>query len=509
VTAEAVEFDGVPPAFLYRPPRVRSLLSKVTKVCRSVNRLLEPEQALSIDVATGLKADGAPASLEAAIISPRQNLKTFCLEDIILTRMLDPDDSSRLFIWTAQQLDTTQETFLHFEALFTSDDFPHLQRRLRKITSGNGQEQIELVNGRRLKFKARSKKSGQGLTGDVVVFDEAFALEPAHMGALLPTLSTRRRATVLYGSSAGHEDSEVLRGVRDRGRKGGPGAPAYIEFCAPGSFTDPGCEFPGCRHTPDMQGCTLDREDFVQLANPMAGRRITWKFLRDERLSMPPLMYARERLGWWDEPDDIHTPPITVEAWRSRVDPESAIVDGGRVVLAAEIALDRKSGSIAAAGWRGDGKAHVGLVAHDGGTEWLLPRLIELARTHTTHEIKRGEKRCPAIILDPTSPAGTLIDPLRQAGIEPVLMTAREVATSCGDMQDALTDGTVWHRDTPTVDVAIGGAVRRDLGDGGWALGRRKSAAVSVDITPAVVVFNARWGLTQVITTYDLLDSVV
>jgi hypothetical protein len=62
-------------------------------------------------------------------------------------------------------------------------------------------------------------------------------------------------------------------------------------------------------------------------------------------------------------------------------------------------------------------------------------------------------------------------------------------------MQDALTDGVVWHRDQPAVDVALTGAVKRDLGDGGWALGRAKSAKVSVDITPFVALTNARWGL--------------
>jgi hypothetical protein len=495
--------ETVEPTFLYRPPRDRSLLTKVEKVCQSVNRMLEPEQALAVDVLTGVKADGSPASLEAAVISARQNLKTYVLENIVLTRLLDPHDSSRLFIWTAQQLDTTQETFINFQALFTSDDFPHLSRRLKRISSGNGQEEIELVDGRRLKFKARSKKSGQGLTGDVVVFDEAFALEPAHMAALLPTLSTRRRATVLYGSSAGHEFSEVLRTIRDRGRTGGRGAPAYIEFCAPGSWANPGCESPGCRHTPDMQGCALDRRDLVQLANPMAGRRITWEFLEDERLSMPPLEYGRERLGWWDDPDGGSVPPIPVDDWQTRKDPQSSIPDDAPIVLAAEIALDRKSGSIGVAGWRADGAAHVELIDHRNGIDWLLPALLGYAQRHTLHELQRGTDRqrlrCPAVVIDPTSPAGTLVDPLRKAGIEPVLMTTREAGLAAAGLQDAVESRQVFHLGQPPVDIALSGAVRRDLGDGGWAFGRKKSGS---DITPLVVVTNARWALTEAISLH-------
>jgi hypothetical protein len=496
----------VEPAFLYRPPRDRSLLPKVEKVCQSVNRMLEPEQALAVDVLTGIKVDGSPASLESAVISARQNLKTYVLENIVLTRLLDPHDSSRLFIWTAQQLDTTQETFINFQALFTSDDFPHLSRRLKRISSGNGQEEIELVDGRRLKFKARSKKSGQGLTGDVVVFDEAFALEPAHMAALLPTLSTRRRATVLYGSSAGHEFSEVLRGIRDRGRAQASGSPAYIEFCAPGSGANPGCEAPGCPHTTDMRGCVLDREDLVQLANPMAGRRITWEFLRDERRSMPPLEYARERLGWWDEPDGSAAPPVTVQAWQACLDPVSSLPEDSPVVLAAEIALDRKSASIGVAGWREDGAAHVELIDHRPGTDWLLPALLGYAQRNRLHNLARGKIRCPAVVIDPTSPAGTLVDPLRKADIEPVLMTTREAGVAAGGLQDAVTEKKIFHRGQDQIDRALAGAVRRDLGDGGWAFGRKKSGAV--DITPLVVVTNARWALSGAIAVYDVLDSI-
>ena len=45
--------------------------------------------------------------------------------------------------------------------------------------------------------------------------------------------------------------------------------------------------------------------------------------------------------------------------------------------------------------------------------------------------------------------------------------------------------------------MAIQGAVRRHLGDGLGVLAGRKSASASVDITPAIVLTNARWALTE------------
>jgi len=57
--------------------------------------------------------------------------------------------------------------------------------------------------------------------------------------------------------------------------------------------------------------------------------------------------------------------------------------------------------------------------------------------------------------------------------------------------------------------VALLGAVKRDLGDGGWAFGRRKShEQQQADITPLVAVTNALWGLSMTQPEYDLLASV-
>ena len=53
------------------------------------------------------------------------------------------------------------------------------------------------------------------------------------MGALLPTLTTRPMAQVVYASSAGGLDAAVLRGIRDSGRAGNKPRLAYLEWCDP------------------------------------------------------------------------------------------------------------------------------------------------------------------------------------------------------------------------------------------------------------------------------------
>jgi hypothetical protein len=95
------------------PPRTESLLPKVRKICQLLGETPEPEQEFCIDVLTGRKYDGTPANLSGAVICARQNLKTYCLERIVLTLMLEPQSDVKLILWTSQQLTTCDETFDH------------------------------------------------------------------------------------------------------------------------------------------------------------------------------------------------------------------------------------------------------------------------------------------------------------------------------------------------------------------------------------------------------------
>jgi hypothetical protein len=99
--------------------------------------------------------------------------------------------------------------------------------------------------------------------------------------------------------------------------------------------------------------------------------------LLDERQSLPPAEYGRERLGWWDKPDVAEAPKITSEAWAALKDSGSTPVDP--VSFGIYINKDRTSSAIGVAAYRADGLIHVGVVpARDGeqfdqlpGTGWI------------------------------------------------------------------------------------------------------------------------------------------
>jgi hypothetical protein len=149
-----------------------------------------------------------------------------------------------LVVWSAHEMNTTNEAFEDVVNLI--EGCPALSKRLDPsfgkdpgVMRGNGTQLVRLLPspecryGQRLKFKARTHGGGRGLTGNKIILDEAFALEKSHMGSLLPTLSAVQDPQVVYGSSAGLSKSEVLRGIRDRGRSGSSPRLGYLEFCAP------------------------------------------------------------------------------------------------------------------------------------------------------------------------------------------------------------------------------------------------------------------------------------
>ena len=494
----AVLLDRAPvePAFLHVPAnRIGSEVDEVAKVCQAMGEPLDAEQWVSVDALTSIRSPGIPARLEAGIVSARQNLKTFCLERIILTKMIRPDvpglQPIRVVTWSAHEFPTAQETFRHFDELIETHDF--LRRRVLKVSRGNGEEEIVFrVAGakmtRRLLFRARTKTGTRGLTGDVVVLDEGFALQPAHMGSLLPTLSTRRRAQVFYGSSAGLETSGVLRGVRDRGRAGGPGAPAYVEFCAPREA----CEIDLCAHDPGTRGCALDREDLWLLANPALDRRISREYIAAERLALPPEEFARERLGWWDDP--AGDAPISLEMWSAAADPTS--VSAGRPAFGVDASPRLKSTAIIAATWRTDGRRHLEVVEYRSGTGWVLARLKELRKS------TRGK-----IVIARGSPAFALVPDLMAARVPLELLSDAELAQGCSNLEADLRAERpdVVHTGDPIFERAVQGASSRAHGDGGWLWVRKTSAA---DICPIVGATVADIGLRKLVKpARDLMNT--
>jgi hypothetical protein len=329
---------------------------------------------------------------------------------------------------------------------------------------------VELESGERIRFLARSGGAGRGFTGRKLYLDEAYALVAAEMAAVLPTLSTADNPQVWYTSSAGRAESDHLRSIRDRGRNHEHADDlAYLEWCARSATPDP------------------DDINEQAAANPSAGHRISFEYIARERAALSGELglpeFLRERLGIWDDPR--LTPPIFGDGeWEACA--SDSKIDGEKTIVA-DISPNRDWAAIAVAGYNTDGKVHVELTGkkrepdHRKHTAWLLPRLVELANKHDARV---------ALLIGAGSAASSLIPGLEAEGIDADLIPTSEMSAACGWLYDAVLDRRLTHIAQPALDQAVEDAAKKDVGDGAFAWGRRKSLS---DITPLYAVTLAAW----------------
>jgi hypothetical protein len=389
---------------------------------------------------------------QVAVLVPRQNGKGSILEARELFGMFVLGE--RLIIHSAHKFDTSQEHFLRMQALIEGN--PDLDKHVASMAKANGKESINLKNGCRLKFKARTiSGSGRGFSSDLLILDEAMLLPEQALDAMLPTLATRANPQVWFTSSAGTPDSAALWRIVRRGR-GNAKRLAYWEWGLPvGS---------------DMS----DRGNWA-VANPGLGYRLSVAALEDDYEAMTPEGFGREHGGVWD--DQIDPGVFPAGSWDACSDDVSAIA--GPVMYGLDVAWDRSTSTVSAAGAREDGLPHMETVLNRPGTDWIVPDLTRICA------VNGG-----SVVIDPASPAGSLIEDLTRAGVRVHTVTAREYAQACGFMFDAVRDRMVRHLPEPELASAQAAASLRELA-GAFAWDRRKPSS---DITPLVAATLALHG---------------
>ena len=445
------------PRLLTQPAGVvASSGEEAAELAASAGLVLDPWQRFALDVALGERADGQWGAFEVGLVVPRQNGKGAVLEARELAGLFLFGE--RLILHSAHEFKTAAEAFLRVKVLVDNTD--DLRKKVKQIRTSHGDEGIELLTGQRLRFVARSRGSGRGFSGDCVVLDEAFNLGPQEMGALLPTLSARPNPQVWYASSAPMTTSVQLHAVRRRAVAGGSDRLAYLEWSAT-EDADP-----------------QDPAERAQ-ANPALGLRIPAEFVEAEWSAMPPEEFARERLGIPEPEPGSAAAAIPEGVWMALGDPSSEWI--GRPVGVADVSPDGRC-ALVLAGLRADGVRHVELVDSRAGTGWVAERRAELTKRYGAQVWVR----------DPSGPAVELEGEWRD-------LTGREYTEACAGFVRAATDAAVppserfrWRcaadLERPLM-VALGGAVRREKGDGALVWARRRSG---VDISP-VVALSVGW----------------
>jgi hypothetical protein len=456
-----------------RPDYVSSAGQEAIELAESAGLYLDPWQQLVLTDSLGERRDGKWAAFEVGLIVSRQNGKGSVLEARELFGLFLGGE--RTIVHTSHLFSTSLDAFRRITSLIQNT--PDLDRKVNQYRQTTGQEGIELTNGARLRFLARSKGSGRGWPVDLVIWDEAYELTDEHVDALLPTLASRPNPQLWYTSSPVLDSTTgaPLTAMRKRGIAGDPNL-AYFEWSAP-------------------SGTDLDDRAAWALANPAMGYRISEEFIARERAAMSDEGFARERLCIWP-PEGAEWRVIPEADWRAAADSSSVMVDP--VAMAAVVSADRAWVSIAAAGARTDGRLHVELVARVGVGD-ALARITELT-----------ERWSPcAWVIDEGGPSKSLAESVAASGIELTKPTMRDVAGAAGALYDGIAGRPQPDPETgllgadprvirwtckpelePAFTGAVAGAIKRPLG-AGWAWDQ---LAASVDIGPLIAAGNALWG---------------
>lgn len=481
------------PRVSWIPPYVSSAGAEAIELAALAGLVLDPWQQFILAEALGERSDGKWAAFEVGVVVPRQNGKGGFLEARELAGLFLLDEL--LLIHSAHQFDTSLEAFGRLLTLI--EETPELDRRVQRVSRSHGEEGITLrcpKGLQRIRFRTRTAGGGRGFSCDCLILDEAMILPRKMHGALMPTMAARMKKTpsgpqIWYTGSAVdeevHEHGVVFAKVRERGMAGGD---PELMFCE--HSVDPAV------YEADPVKVATDPKAWAQ-ANPGLGIRIDPRLVAAEQRSMDARTFATERLGigHWPVTSEDSARVIPLEKWKACADQDSRI--SGAKVFAVDVTPDRGKASIAVAGPREDGLSHVEIVANAAGTGWLVDRCVALKAKH---------EGC-RFVVDPRSPAGSLIADLVDAGVTPDEVDTQDYARACGTFYDLAVETKLRYRaPQPELDLAVGAASRRSLGDS-WAWARRSPA----DISPLVAATLAVWGAQTVSgppQVWDLNDVV-
>jgi hypothetical protein len=455
----------IAPRYRWEPLSARTLGKDAVDWWESHGGRLDEWQKFALEGILGVDSEGKWVATESGMNVARQNGKGVVLQ--VVEGFCAFELHYPVVMHTAHEFATSQEHQIRLE--YFIQNAPALHRRVKTrggYVHANGQESIRLTDGSRIIFKARTKGGGRGYSGDLLVWDEAMVLPDAVVGAQMPMMrasSVPQGPKIIYAGSA--VDQQVhpygiqFARIRERGIQEKPGV-SWHEWSLP--YDDPN----------ELSGDIVSDRTLWPLANPgIEAGRIHEDHMAQEIDSMAARTAAVELLGVGDWPatDGSDDYVIHIDAWDACKNPASQLQTP--FVLAYDVSPERRS-SIVACGRNQDGKFHTEVHEHRPGTDWVVPRLIEMYDTGLVSYV----------VCDGVGPSASLLQALRDVGLPVETINTNEHGQMCGRLVDMVVQAELAHLGSDELRDAIRGARSRPLGDA-WAWSRKNS---SVDISPLV-----------------------
>ncbi|QDM55899.1 terminase large subunit [Gordonia phage Trax] len=461
----------LPPKPNYHVPLFHTSLGEDAIILARLAGLdLDEWQQNVLECSLRYKETGKFAAPDMTLIVPRQNGKGSIIEARELAGLFLLKE--KVIMHSAHEHKTAKEGHRRLKHLIEST--PELMEETLIFRNSGAETSVELRDGCRVLFVARSGGSGRGYTVDTLILDEAYNLPEDALEAMTPTQAAVKNPQIWFISSTGMDDSDVLRRKSDAGKAKLDGI-GYFEWKA-----DDDCD-------------PNDRDQWYQ-ANPALGIRLDEDYVAGESRTLSPVGFARERLGLWASMDIDSLIPATV--WDNLAYKDWQIDDPApgssgplrdRISFAVDIDPEGQTAAIYAAGQDRDGLYAIERVAFEDGIQWV-PEYLKLL----------VEKNNPqSVALDVSGPCGALVPELQKLGIEYNAMNVNDVKSACGQFLAVVCDSKLRHRravDDPALKTAVQMGIKRTIGhQGAWAWARKDMQS---NISPLVAATYALYAYT-------------
>jgi hypothetical protein len=441
---------------------------------------LDEWQQDALRIMLSYRADGTWVCPDYVELVARQNGKGAILEARALAGLFLLGE--RRIVWTAHETKTTDEAFLRLKSLIDRlVEIGWLGAGDVKERQTNGQQGFHVVStGQRIKFIARSKGSGRGFSGDLVIIDEAYDYTIQQAAALEPTMLARPNPQTVYTSTPplSGDTGQPLYDLRDRADAGLDDQLAYRDWGLAGDLED-------------IDEIDVNDPKLWARTNPSYNKRISAAGIRRLLKKLGKTDFARESLGIWPRRIADERGILTVEEWEARGDADSQLDDDHGVCIAFAVSRNRERASIAICGLRYDGLLHWELIDDRPGVDWLVPRLLALKAKWRPKLFAMNGKGATAVSLPDLLKAGFREPTDRKAPErgDLVVLGPQDVADSFGLVVDAIRGDKARHREDARLNSAFAAAKTRPIGVDGLAWAAKGTA----HITPLEAITEANW----------------
>jgi phage terminase large subunit-like protein len=425
-----------------------------------IDEPLLPWQEFVAHNAHKVKDDGRWQYSQIGLLLARQNGKSHLMRMRILTGLILWDEP--LQIVAAHKLSIALEHFNQIVDLFENHDY--LGKQVKKIRRVNGQEEIQMLSGNRLRVVA-ANSAGRGLAKcSTAMLDELREYKNNDGWSAISKTQLAAPNPQLWGiSNAGDDTSIPLLNLRERGLQtvgGQSDSVAWFEWSAP-------------------LGCRVDDWEAIAAANPALGHtihadNIAGMLKEDESIVRTEILC--QFLNTMQS-------PWPIDAWQNCADPEFKVDPTKQVFAAFDITPRRNHASLVLGQVLDSGKIGLSLV-QTWETETSLDDLnlangiSEWVRKFEISEVAYSKNT-----------ASNVAARLQSAGIQTKDIDGRVFAQACDELLSAMTNKRIAHADQTEFNKHIVSSARIPFAGGdGWVIGRRASNAVVNGAVAAAMV---------------------